>query len=60
MAPILRAAQSVDTFKLQEHYNEIESIGTVWELLKILVEDGGSRWEVYIAAEDTARNSGRR
>ena len=50
MAPILRAAQSGDTFELPEHYNE--SIGTVWKLLKISVEDDGSRWGVYIAAEE--------
>jgi len=50
MAPILRTAQSGDTFELPEHYNE--SIGTVWKLLKIVVEDDGSRWGVYIAAEE--------
>jgi hypothetical protein len=50
MAPILRAAQSGDTFELPEHYNE--SISTVWKLLKISVEVDGSRWGVYIAAEE--------
>ncbi len=52
----MHAAKSGDTFELPavpERYTE--RIGTVWKLLKISVEDNGSRWGVYyIAAKEAA------
>jgi hypothetical protein len=52
MSTLIHAAKSGDTFELPERYNE--SIGTVWKLLKVSVEDNGSRWGVYIAVEEAA------
>ncbi len=43
-------AKSGDTFELPEH--STESIETVWKLLKVSVGDDGSRWGVYIAAQE--------
>ena len=49
---IQASAESGRLFELPEKYHE--SAGTVWKLLKVSVEDDGSRWGAYIAADDAA------
>ncbi len=49
---MLLLLQTSDTFELPERF--AESIGTVWKLLKVCVENDGSRWGAYIAAEEAS------
>ena len=50
MVPIITSAEAGGIFELPELYDK--SIGTVWKLLKTYVEDDGSRWGLYMAADD--------
>jgi hypothetical protein len=56
MSTLIHAAKSGDTFELPERYTE--NICTVWKLLKVSFEDNGSRWGVYILAEEAAAVDG--
>ena len=50
VSPLITLAESGKTFELPDEYEE--SMGTVWKLLRVSVEDDGSRWGAYIAADE--------
>ena len=50
ISPLMAAAELGDMFELPEGYHE--SAGTVWKLLKTSIEDDGTAWGAYIAADE--------